>query len=375
MAAPILLSVYPADLDTGIPIGASIVLQFDKGVDLATVKDYIVLYGPDFDQTSGADSVLFIDQDTGDNPYFLRSPGFKGLVDIAISASYVDLTSGAAVTQTLTSEIEEASVGVSGAGHKILVTPTNGAFAADTQYVLHILGDPDSQGTGVSSRTVFDVVPDVANASDTGVVYVGGSYTGSLADELNIEITTIGDIGVAKYKYWLTSAGEPSAVYDKLTNRRYRNLIQGLQVRFTGSDFALGDVFRVNVEPAVRLATSTKVTFTTNDGSYSTAPDSPSTPATSQPPSTVLPPAPGTDTTESRLQIEEMVPADGAYNVSTNARQIVITFNEELDESTISGDSIQLWKYPVLGYFEGENEPVELQKRLTVSGNMLTIDF
>jgi hypothetical protein len=361
MAAPTLLSTYPADGDSGIPTGTPIVLQFDRGVDLLSIKDYIVLYGPDFDQTSGADSVLFVDQDTGDNPFFLRSPGFKGLVDIRIIAEYLDLDTQTVVNQVITSEVDETSYGAAGIGHKISILPVTGLFAPDTTYVLHILGDPDSQGTGVSSRTVFDVVPNGGNLSDTGKVYIDGSYTGPDVDTLNIQITTAGDIGIAKYKYWFTSEGEPSSVYDKLTNRRNRSLSKGLQVRFGGEGFALGDTFEINVEPAQRLATNTQVTFTTNDGSYTAAPSSPSTPATSEPPSTVLPPAPGEETTSSRLQIEEMIPADGAFNVSTNTRQIIVIFSEPLDSSTVSG--------------QGENEPVELQKKVTVSSNILTIDF
>lgn len=375
MAAPTLTSVYPNDGDIGIPTGASIVLQFDKGIDLLTLKDYVVLYGPDFDQTSGSDSVLFIDKDTGNNPYFLRSPGFKGLVPLRTTLTYIDLDSGAVVSPTFTSEVDEAAYGVAGAGHKVTLVPESGCFAPDVEYVLHILGDPDSLNTGISARTIFDVVPDGSNTSDTGLVYVDGTYSGSLTDVLNIEITTSGDIGVAKFKYWFTNDGVGSAVYDKLTNRRNRLLSKGLQIRFSGESFVSGDLFQVNLEPIQRMATSTKVTFTTNDGSYTAAPDSPSTPATSSPPSTVLPPAPGQDTTGDRLQVDEMIPPDGSYNVSTNYRQIVITFDGTLEASSVTDDTVQLWKYPVLGYFEGENEPVELQKKLSVSGNVLTIDY
>lgn len=376
MAAPSLLNVDPGDSSVGVPIGQQLVLSFDRGIDTRVIRDYLVLFGADFDLTSGPDQAMWVDKDTGDNPLFLHSPGFKGVVDIQTRVVYYDLDTDEDLgTPVFSSEAEELSYGVAGAGHRVYITPKNGELAADVEYTLHVLGDPDTQGTGISARTVFDVVPDGGNASDTGVVYVLGGYTGDTADTLNVEITTAGDIGVAKYKYWFTSAGSSSAKRDKLSNRRYRMLDQGLQIRFSGVDFALGDVFTAALEPAQRMATSTIITFTTNDGSYSLPPDSPSIPATSEPPSTVIPPLPGADTSTSYLQVEEMTPADGAFNVSKKVNTIEILFSEQLDGSTIDQDSIRIWKLPALGYYQGQKEPVELKKKITTVGSLVTLEF
>src|SRR5690349_18985634 len=91
MAGPILLETNPGDGSTGIPVGQSISLSFNKTIDLSTVNQFVVLFGADYDQTSGADSVLYIDKDTGDNPFFLRSPGFTGLVEVNYRFAYYDL--------------------------------------------------------------------------------------------------------------------------------------------------------------------------------------------------------------------------------------------------------------------------------------------
>ncbi len=376
MAAPTLLSTYPANNDVGIPTGSSIMLDFSNGIDVTTIKDFIVLYGADSDQTSGPDGMLWMDADTGDNPFFLRSPGFKGLVDIQTTIVYYDIDTGEDLgSLEATAEADELAYGAQGAGHRVYVVPAAGHFAADLEYTLHILGDPDVQGTGVSSRTVFDTVPDPGNSSDTGVVVCTGGYTGVDPQTVVVEVTDAGDIGTAKYRWYYEDAGVGTAVYDKLTNRRYRTVAHGIKIRFTGEGFAAGDIFRIAVEPPQRLAASTKVVFTTNDGSYTAAPDSPATPATSTPPAATIPAAPGTDTSDSYLQVEEMSPADGSYNIARKTREITILFSETLDATTITADTVRVFKYPVLGSFTGQPAVVELQKKLTVSGQTLTIEI
>lgn len=375
MSHPILLSTYPANGDTGIPVGESIVLSFDQGVDLSTIKDFIVLYGRDFDQTSGAESQLWIDADTGDNPFLLRSPGLKGLVDVRVRAVYYDIDSDDEIDISPEAPGEESSYGVAGAGHRVYITPDTGQFAPDTQYTLQILGDTSTTGTtGVCARTVFEVAPDVANVSSTGIVYVTGGYTGSVDDTLFIQVLTSGDIGTAKYKFWLGSAGAAEAITDKLTNRKYRNLMSGLQVRFSGTGFVADDVYAVVLSGRERMSTSTKIVFTTNDGSYSVAPDSPSTPAISGPPASTVPPVPGASTAAVSLQVEEMSPPDGAFNIPVKTRLFTIVFSDQLDATTITPESVRVFTYPVLGYFQGQSEPRELLKKLTVSGQILTIE-
>lgn len=375
MAAPSLLTINPANNSTGIPVGESIILDFDKGIDLNTANIYIVLYGRDFDQTSGADSVLYIDQDTGDNPFFLKSPGFNGLVELDITATYYDLNDNTEIAVDFIDEADEANYSIAGAGHRLKIKPKIGTFAPDQEYTLHIIGDPDSKGVGLGSRTIFQVTPNPGNASSTGILHAGGSYTGSVIDIVNVEITQSGDIGTAKYKWWLQTEGVGSAIYDKLSNRSFRSLLKGIQIRFTGEDFQAGDTFSFNVEPIQRLTTSTKIVFTTNDGSYSVAPDGVSVPATSEAPSTVIPNVPGASTEEESLQIVNMNPDDGAYNVSVNTKTITITFSELLDPSTIDAESVRIFALPALGWFEGQPNPRELQKRLTVNGETITISF
>jgi len=369
MAAPIVVQVYPADGDTGIPIGKTIEIIFDKGIDLISAQNHVVLYGNDFDQTSGPNSALWIDPDTGNNPYFLRSPGFKGLVELTATATYVELTGYTDFDPgVVTGETDEVAAAV---GHKLILTPRE-QLAADTEYTLHILGDPDTIDTGISSRTIFDVVPDPGNSGSTGIVNTVNTYSGQISDTMVIEITTGGDIGTAKYK-WYYDSTPGDITYGVVTNRRSRRLIDDLQIRFTGSGFVAGDIYRFNVEPVERLVTSYKIVFTTNDGTYTTAPTSPSTPATSTAPSTILPPAPSASTTP-YLTVLESIPKDDSYNNKLNTRTITIVFDDDIDPTTITQDTVKIYKYPVSGKY-GQYEEEELQKILTLVDDTLTIEI
>ena len=339
MANPQILLTYPANNDINIPIGERLEIVFDRGLDLSTVKSNIVLYGADYDQTSGPDGAVWIDKDTGDNPYYLKSPGFKGIAEINIELEYVDLSTASsgytAVDPTVVDGADEVSQNI---GHRVIITPRE-PLAPDIEYTLHIVGNESVTAKGVSGRTVYDLVADPGNASTTGLVILYGGYNGLVADTLNIEITSSGDIGTAKYKYWYTSAGSGSAKTGIVTNRRFRTLIDGVQIRFNGSGFVAGDTWTVEVEPVEYLASNYVINFTTNDGSYSEAPDSPSTPATSQPPDTVIPPAPGSTGT---FYVIDSDPLDKSYGNSLKTRTIRIEFSNLLDETTVTQDTVRL---------------------------------
>lgn len=373
MAAPTLVSNYPSDGDTGIPVGITLLCYFSVGVDLETIKNSIVLFGRDFDQTSGPDQALWIDNDTGNNKYWLASPGFKGIVPVQVELVYFD-TNDVDLTvhsdwayQTLADEV------AAGAGHLVRITPEGGSLAPNTVYTLYINGDNETNNLiGVGARTVFDVQPGVGNTGTTGSVSIYGTWTGTADDEINIKITTGGDIGVAKYKWWYTSLGESSASTGKFTGRRFRKLDDGVQVRFTGSAFEVGDTYVYEVHAPARMVASSSFSFTTNDGSWATAPATPSTPAVSSPPATVLP---SVSSDAELLSIISMTPENGSYNNKNSTRIVIIEFDDLLDADTITDTSVRVFSYPVSGHYADTSAPKELLKELIVDDATLTIKF
>ena len=370
MSAPTISAIYPNDEATGIPVGANIQITFSESVDLSSVKDCVVIYGPDFDQSSGPDQAMWIDNDTGSNPYFLKSPGFTGTVATTMDLQYV--TSAGAAISPQPSYTSSTAVGTN--LHKLVVTPKS-LLKPDTDYTVYIIGD-SSDGTtrGVSHRTVWD--PDSSDVtSATALAYTAGAYEGSSADTLNIKVTVAGGIGTAQYKYWWTSAGEGSATTGRVTSRRFRHVDQdsGVQIRFSGSNFIVDDHWTVAVVPKALLATSYSFSFTAGSGAITSVPSTAST--------SVIGSTTALTSEETVMTVTEMTPDDGATHQKFSNKTVTLTFSEALDSTTVTDARVTVLAYPVSGKFNdglmtpNTGEPVELSKKLTISGTTLTIEL
>ena len=368
MTAPTIQAVYPNDESTGIPIGAQILITFSEGVDLTSVKNNIVVYGRDYDVTSGSDSATWIDSKTGSNPYFLQSPGFTGLVPVDITLVYVD--SNGDILDPQPTVLTQAAELAASYRHKVIVTPKE-PLAANVQYSVYIVGLSEVGGTrGISQRTIWDT-DDTLVVSTTGTVFLAGSYSRNDSDQIHIKITTAGNIGTAQYKWCYDSELESEARTGKITSRKYRLLEDGIQIRFDGSGFLLNDQYTISLEPYSYLATSYNFSFVTGTGNIISVPDTAST--------SVI----GTESTLTSeatvLEIVSSIPADGATNQKFSNRKITVEFSNTLDADTITDDSVTVTAYPISGTFDGpsgtnSSSPVELLKKLTVSGSTLTIE-
>lgn len=370
MPEPTIISTFPAHEDTGIPVGVSLKVYFDQCIDEQSAKDNIVLYGRDFDRLSGPDLSTWTSPRSGENPFHLASPGFKGLHPLKVESKYYELGTETTVEPDhVYDSSEETSLNI---GTLIVLksdTKSNASFSPNTEYTLMINGDPSESGsTGINSRTFFDPEPDSGNTSE-GSIKINGSWSGVSTDVVNVKITTAGDIGTAKYKFWYGSEAEIEARTGLSTSRRYRPLEDGLEIQWLGSGFVLNDTWIINVQEALRMETNYKVVFTTNDGSYSEAPATTSTPATCTP-STAA-----TTLDPEYLSVLEMIPAHGSWNIKNSNRKIQIIFDDDLDPDTVTLESVKLWKYPSSGHYADTYEPIELQKTLEVEDNILTIRF
>lgn len=368
MSAPVISAIFPNDGATGIPAGATIQITFDQGIDPKSVGECIVVYGPDSDMTSGPESATWIDRDTGDNPFFLSSPGFAGAVDCDVSVIYVDSTGAEVVGGEYLTAADETAAGVVS---KVILTP-KGLMQSEVTYNVYIVGTSESSvSRGVKHRTVFDV-DDSAVTSTSGSVHVYGGYTGEYDDILYLQITNSGNIGAAKYKWWLDSEGVGAAITGKVSSRRFRHIDQelGLQVRFSGSDFISGDVYAVSLRAPVAMENSYSFSFTIGEGTILSVP---STAATS--------PIGGTTSLTSsatRLEVLKMDPPDGSTHQKFKNRKITITFSEDIDPLTVTQDTVTVLAYPVSGKFDSSlsntSEQVELAKKLTVVDDTLIIE-
>ena len=368
MSAPSISAIFPNDGATGIPAGATIQVTFDQGVDPKSIGECIVVYGPDFDMTSGPESATWIDRDTGDNPFFLSSPGFTGAVDCDIKLIYVDsLGNEISSPEYLSAADETADSAVS----KVIITPKS-LMQSEVTYHVYLIGDSeDGTNRGIKDRTVFDVDSTAATSTDASV-FVYGGYVGEVDDVLNIEITSSGNIGAAKYKWWLDSDGPGAALTGKVTSRRFRHIDQelGLQARFGGSSFAAGDVYTVNLRSPTVMEDSYSFSFTIGEGTILEVPSTAST--------SVIGTSTALTSEATYLEVTSMDPPDGSTHQRFENRTITVVFSEDLDATTVTQESVTVVAYPVSGKFDSSlsntSEQLELAKKLTVADDTLTIE-
>lgn len=361
MAKPTLTTVYPNPNQTSVPVGAEIEIVFDQSVDLSTVKKSVVLYGKDKDFVSGPGGAKWISEGQSNDPFFLKSPGFTGVVECQYKLVYVDSSGNEYEFNTEVLEpAQEVSAGVT---HKLIITPTS-LMREEMSYYLKIIGDSEGGVTkGISKRTVYDIDYSQVTSTD-GKVLVYGGYNETVDDIVYIEIKNAGNIGEVDYDFWFDS--DPANKYTgKLASRRYRRLENGLQIKFDGSNFVQGDIYSFKVFAPEYLENSYDMNFET---STDTIVEVPSTMSTS-PIGPQLPVNP----TLGYLEHLEMDPEDGSSNQLFKDKQIVLTFGNDIDPATITQDSVKVFAYPVSGVYSDTPEAKELFKKLTVSNNKIII--
>jgi hypothetical protein len=330
MAAPEIESIYPSDSSTGIPVGIDILITFDTEIDPVRAKQNILIVGPDFDTTSGPDSVQWLDPTGARNPFFLQSPGYTG--DLKFAIYFESLNSD----DTVFSGSDYGS-GAPNYKTRVKIKPAK-PLAPNTEYTVYVIGNPDpTDGVqrGISTRTIYSV--QLGANTGTGEVFFRGGYTGTVGDQIVVEITEAGTQGTCEYSWWFASA--PTLVYEGRASRKYRSLIDtGVDIRFTGEDFAVGDTFSINVYPPTYMAASYTFSFTTGTGSIESLPSTTSTSVLGTP--TTSPTSTGT------FEVSETTPSHRELKVSANQRVIKVVFSSDVDPTTITDRSVRVEAHP-----------------------------
>lgn len=356
MASPTIESIYPSDASTGVPIGIDILITFDSEIDQERAKQNIIITGPDFDAIYGPDAVQWVDTEQGRNPFFLQSPGFKG--DLQGKFYFELLDSDNVVTSGL-----DYGTGSPNYKTRVKFVPDK-PLAPSTTYTVYLIGDPDTTDDttrGIASRTVYSTQLG-ANTGDGSVTFRGG-YKGTIEDQIVVAITSAGNVRTAEYEWYYASV--PTIVYNGITSTKYRSLTDsGVEIKFSGSNFQVGDTFTVNVYPPEYMESSYKYTFTTGSGSISEIPSTTST--------SVLGDL-NAGSEEEAFEIVSITPEHKETKVSINQRIIKIVFSADIDPTTITDKSVKLLAHPAVGYDESTSDIGRLNKFLYVSENVLYI--
>lgn len=379
-------SSVPLNNETQFPVGQELILVFDNPIDLKTFKESCILFGPDFDITSGPDNAVWLNQSENANPFFLKSPGFNGFVDYDLKQYLVNNSLEELADQTIIDK-PNAQKAV------VVITPKN-VLKEDTDYSLFIIGtnvdnigfvsnqlSSYSKNKAISFKTVYDATKD--SVVDSRLKTYGSYQPKNNETEatINLKIIEAGEGSNAKYKWWFSDEAEPqiaNSIYKERVSRcvqRWRTLSRGLLVRFSDATYALNETFQIKSYVKEFLQTSYLISFKTSNNEIYTKPTNPST-------SPLLEESQlgNIDSTDSQLRIVSMTPSDGSVNNILDLKRIVITFNKNIDSSTVNQDAILLESLPASGFFDGNsdtrnNRQKKIFKIISINENKITLEI
>lgn len=389
---------YPQNNEDEFPVGQEILLVFSEAVDIKKIKESFVLYGQDFDRTSGPDNSLWLNTQSGENPFFLRSPGFKGFVDYEVKQYLVDSHKTLVVsTEQKQLQRDENQIVV------VVITPKT-VLKEDSKYQTFLVGSnvdnltslPDgvrnlSKNRALRGRTIFD--PYYTDGNGTEVLEKErlrsyGSFEPKNDENnaiVNIKIIEAGAGSTAKYKWWFSDELEPqpaNPVYKDRVSRcvqRWRKLDRGVLIKFSAATYNLDEVFNIRCLKTESLATSYSIIFQTGTGSIYDYPENASTSPIGVG-NLLLPNAIPSSTTGEPLRVISITPGDGSVNNELDLDKIVIEFNANLDATTITQETVEMYSYPVSGTFDGNagtrsDRERKIYKIISIQDNKLTLEL
>lgn len=352
--------IHPASDEVSVITADTIWILFDREMDEISINTgTFFLQGPDSNALSGPDLHLYNENlsDVSNDADFLNSPGFTGIVPGTITFQKINNLSLASYT----------GFDYSGEGTlwrtKAVFTPTD-SLAPNIEYTVYLAGDEDTSAdpeTGIRERTVFDTQKGT-NTGDGEASFSGGYIGLVTSDTFNIEFTTAGTRGVARFKWWKTS--DPDILYSNIiTDDGAIPLEDGVEITFDNGTYEVGDSWSVNVKKGNIFYGNLIWSFTTGSGSIQTVPASTAT--------SIIGTAASSPITDS-FEVSTVDPVHRATNQPLTANEIVFTFNNDIDTTTVTSARVTVIGEPVNGD-ETLLATRTLAKDITVDGKTLTI--
>lgn len=357
----VVVSVFPSDGAEGVPLVANINILFDREMDEESIiNGGIFVEGADTDELIVSEFPQIIAP--GDELNVFESPAYAGLMAGTFSFKRISPTSVTEVTTLDTTGNGEL--------YRTRATFTSTfPFKKATDYRIYIVGDPnvsDDDMFGIRSRSVFDPVADGSNTG-TGSLIAGGTYSDTVQDVINIQFTSGGIIGTARFEWWKNS--EPLNISDPIIATYNKiNLTDGIWISFSDGTYTENDLFTVVLQPSETFSDTLVAEFSTGNGSIAAVPTTSSTSVTG---GQLSPLSTGTAFT-----IIKTTPTDFGTNLKPElAKTIIIEFSSDIDSSTITDSTVTVVAEPVSDHpaagILSPNGPIA--KTLTVSGTKLII--
>ena len=357
---PNIISVYPAPGAQGVVLADEIKVLFDQAMDETSINDgTFVVTGPDNDFIFGPDFNP-LDEPGIEDEGILNSPYYAGFVKGEITFQRVDQYGA---------EIDVTDYAGAGNLYQTLATfVPDKPLVPGVNYTVILAGDEaptDDFDTGAKTRTVFDT--EKVAVSGSGELTFGGGFTNSSGRTYWIEITAGGPTGQAEYIWWEDSV--PLTTFPGITTTGRRLLENDVWVECSADgNFSVGDQFRVVCVPAIVLENNYNWDFETGSGAILTPPSDASTTG-------LVDVAGSTGTSgETPFTVASIVPAFRAYEIDPGLAEIVITFSEAPDPTTVIADNFSVATASVNGNPLHETQG-EISFSISLSGNVVTLEL
>ena len=252
------------------------------------------------------------------------------------------------------------------ADKSIITIEPYSALSEFTEYKLYVNGVNETTSSGLSELRHGFVLD---NGEVTEKIKVFGKPNILEDKVLNVKFVTEGVIGSAKYLVWFDDEAQPAPTRKNLftSSGRWKDLGNGLSIKFVSGDFISGETYTVNCYAPNYLENSYVLNFSTSSDTLTISPEKPSVSA--------LPMNIGeVEAIEEGFRVVSMSPEINSVNISKDLKQVVITFNKELDPTSIS-KAIKITTQPVEGSFNGANEEIRLPRIVSASGNKLILEL
>lgn len=321
----------------------------DEGIALETTIDVVFDEEVDPDSIIGAGNLVVV---TSASKLIEQGPGLENLFatpdDLLVSDVFSGFVEGVITTED-----------------NLTVTFTPSApLEADRLYRVII-------STKVVSKTIDAVVPDGGNTS-TGTFLTKGPYTDNIADTFTIEIDTGGTLGVATFTYTRVSTGLTSA---PISTDRLVQLEDGVSLIFKSGTFVAGDVWTFDTIVGIPLDDIYEFSFTTGSISHTQVSEETKSFQIEAREIRGINRIDGVAAVDSStLALVSIFPEHQASNVPISQRQIVLTFNKDLDPASVDDATIQIIMEN-LPFDERQQYSHEIRVTPTVSGKTLTLTF
>lgn len=371
MAAPVIIAITPNDGFTTFPVGEKIEILFDQEVSEFLAENSISLTGPDNHIATGVGFQENLYRFANESKYdkVLEALHLKGEVPVDIEVYRSDINGN--ILLDIDNKYVPYSYSPDGnVKSKVVIRPKS-FLQEKTEYKLIISGSsaPDDEWSYLGSRSVYDAQAELANTGE-GLIKSSGNYTGLSTDLIVVTITRTGSSTTTKAEWAFDSS--PDTTFELLPLSGRNKLVEDKEIylEFLGGApdaFKAGDQWTISLKPVEYLEDSYKLEFSTAADQVKDLPTS-----VSQSPIGLDAPSQAEIlAAQTEFQLVKIEPEYGASNISLNTKQIIFTFNKNLDPTSITPETVRLFR----NRMDENADAVDVSYSWIVSGKKLIINI